>query len=67
LGTYLGALRNWVQLQHEYEELFLRCKSHAITVKQDPEQLFRKTRELRESISRWDRSGGLNDLCSISG
>ena len=46
LGTYLGALRNWVQLQHEYESFFCVVNLHAITVKQDPEQLFRKTREV---------------------
>ena len=46
LGTYLGALRNWVQLQHEYESFFCVVNLHAITVKQDPEQLLRKTREV---------------------
>src|SRR6266849_5689630 len=46
LGTYLGALRNWVQLQHEYESFFCVVNLHAITVKQDPEQLLHKTREV---------------------
>ncbi|MDX6713244.1 MAG: tryptophanyl-tRNA synthetase [Blastocatellia bacterium] len=46
LGTYLGALRNWVELQHEYESFFCVVNLHAITVKQDPEQLLRKTREV---------------------
>lgn len=39
LGGYLGALRNWVRLQHEYACLFCIVDLHAITVKQDPNVL----------------------------
>jgi tryptophanyl-tRNA synthetase len=46
LGTYLGAIRNWVQLQREYESFFCVVNLHAITVKQDPRMLARKTREV---------------------
>ena len=46
LGNYLGALRNWVALQHEYESLFCIVNLHAITVPQDPKLLAAKTREL---------------------
>ncbi|MGH9941147.1 MAG: tryptophan--tRNA ligase [Pyrinomonadaceae bacterium] len=46
LGNYLGALRNWVALQHEYESLFCIVNLHAITVPQDPRALAQKTREL---------------------
>ena len=46
LGNYLGALRNWVALQHEYESLFPIVNLHAITVPQDPVQLVEKTRDL---------------------
>jgi tryptophanyl-tRNA synthetase len=46
LGNYLGALRNWVALQHEYESLFCVVNLHAITVQQDPKVLAEKTREL---------------------
>jgi tryptophanyl-tRNA synthetase len=46
LGTYLGAIRNWVQLQREYESFFCVVNLHAITVKQDPQMLARKTREV---------------------
>ncbi|HZH89070.1 MAG TPA: tryptophan--tRNA ligase [Pyrinomonadaceae bacterium] len=46
LGNYLGALRNWVALQHEYESLFCIVNLHAITVPQDPSLLARKTRDL---------------------
>ena len=46
LGNYLGALRNWVALQHEYESFFCIVNLHAITVPQDPRLLAEKTREL---------------------
>jgi tryptophanyl-tRNA synthetase len=46
LGNYLGALRNWVALQHEYESFFCIVNLHAITVPQDPGLLAEKTREL---------------------
>ena len=46
LGNYLGALRNWVALQHEYESFFCIVNLHALTVPQDPKLLAEKTREL---------------------
>jgi tryptophanyl-tRNA synthetase len=46
LGNYLGALRNWVNLQHEYESFFCIVNLHAITFPQDPRLLQQKTREL---------------------
>jgi tryptophanyl-tRNA synthetase len=46
LGNYLGALRNWVALQHEYESFFCIVNLHAITVPQNPKVLAEKTREL---------------------
>src|ERR1700730_14315545 len=46
LGNYLGALCNWVALQHEYESFFCIVNLHAITLPQDPKLLAEKTREL---------------------
>ena len=46
LGNYLGALRNWVALQHEYESFFCIVNLHAITLPQNPKVLANKTREL---------------------
>jgi tryptophanyl-tRNA synthetase len=46
LGNYLGALRNWVELQHEYESFFCIVNLHALTVPHDPQRLSQKTREL---------------------
>jgi tryptophanyl-tRNA synthetase len=46
IGNYLGALRNWVALQHEYESFFCVVDLHAITIPQDPTGLAAKTREV---------------------
>jgi tryptophanyl-tRNA synthetase len=46
LGNYLGALKNWVELQHEYESFFCVVNLHAITLPQDPKDLAAKTREV---------------------
>jgi len=46
IGNYLGALRNWAQLQHEYESFFCIVNLHAITIPQDPKVLAAKTKEL---------------------
>jgi tryptophanyl-tRNA synthetase len=46
IGNYLGALKNWVQLQHEYESFFCIVNLHAITVAQDPKLLAEKTRDV---------------------
>lgn len=35
LGVFLGALRNWVRLQHEYDSIYCIVDLHAITVRQD--------------------------------
>lgn len=44
LGNYVGALRNWVSLQNDYDTIYCVVDQHAITVDQDPEQLRRNTR-----------------------
>ena len=43
IGQYCGALRNWVELQHEYDSLFCVVDLHAITVRQEPAKLRRRT------------------------
>lgn len=45
LGNYLGAIRNWVTLQHQHECLYCVVDLHAITVWQDPAALRSATRE----------------------
>ena len=46
LGTYLGALSNWVSLQNDYESYFCIVDLHAITVPQDPKVLRANVREM---------------------
>jgi tryptophanyl-tRNA synthetase len=46
LGNYLGAIRNWVALQKDYDCIFCIVDLHAMTVPQDPAQLRASTREV---------------------
>ncbi|WP_085248571.1 tryptophan--tRNA ligase [Gilliamella mensalis] len=43
LGNYLGALKNWVALQGEYDCVYCIVNQHAITVRQDPNKLRKAT------------------------
>ena len=43
LGNYLGAIRNWVEIQEEYENFFCVVDLHAITVPHDPKTLAHDT------------------------
>lgn len=45
IGNYLGALKQWVEVQHDYDCFYCVVDLHAITVAQDPRELRRKTRE----------------------
>lgn len=46
IGNYLGALKNWVKIQHDYECIFGIVDLHAITNYQKPEELRKKIVEL---------------------
>lgn len=46
LGNYLGAIKNWVDMQDIYDNIFCVVNSHAITIKQDPKELMQKTLDL---------------------
>lgn len=46
LGNYIGALKNWVALQDEYESFYCIVDLHAITLPQDPKVLRQKTLDL---------------------
>lgn len=43
LGNYLGAIRQWVKFQDEYENYFFVVDLHAITVPHDPKKLSKDT------------------------
>lgn len=44
LGNYLGAIRQWVAMQEEYDAFYCVVDLHAITAGHDPETLRRRTR-----------------------
>ena len=46
IGNYLGALRNFVKLQEEYNTYYCVVDLHAITVRQDPTLLRKRCLEL---------------------
>ncbi|MBQ3119165.1 MAG: tryptophan--tRNA ligase [Clostridia bacterium] len=46
LGNYIGAIKNWVNLQDDYECLYCIVDMHAITVRQTPADLRRRTLEV---------------------
>lgn len=50
IGNYLGAVKNWVALQREYESFFCIVDYHAITVPYEPEDLRRRTRDMALSL-----------------
>ena len=50
LGNYLGAIRNWVTLQKDFECIFCVVDLHAITVWQEPNELRSNIRELAASM-----------------
>lgn len=46
IGNYLGALKQWADIQNDYEVIAAIVDEHAITVPQEPEDLRRRTLEL---------------------
>lgn len=46
LGNYLGALKNWLEFEDEYECFYCVVDMHSITVRQDPAELRKKARNL---------------------
>ena len=46
LGNYLGALKNWVSLNEDYECYYCVVDEHSITVRQNPAELRQRARAL---------------------
>jgi tryptophanyl-tRNA synthetase len=62
LGNYLGALRHWVQDQHETDAFFCVVDLHALTVEHDPNEL----REFTLHQARMLVAAGLDpDVCTL--
>ncbi|MGP1928898.1 MAG: tryptophan--tRNA ligase [Arsenophonus sp. NC-WZS1-MAG3] len=43
IGNYIGALRQWVKMQNNYDCIYCIVDQHAITVHQDPKELRKRT------------------------
>src|SRR5688572_23048272 len=50
IGNYLGAVKNWVDLQHKYESFFCIVDYHAITVPYEPADLRARTIDMALSL-----------------
>jgi tryptophanyl-tRNA synthetase len=50
LGNYLGAVKNWVRLQHQHPSIICIVDYHAITVQYDPQQLRVRRSEMALSL-----------------
>jgi tryptophanyl-tRNA synthetase len=50
IGNYLGAVKNWVRLQHEFDSIICVVDYHAITLKYEPEQLRLRRHEMAVSL-----------------
>ena len=46
IGNYLGALKNWVEIQYDYDSIYCIVDLHAVTAYQDPAELRAKIVEL---------------------
>lgn len=61
LGNYIGALKNYVKLQHTHDCYFMLADLHAITVPQDPAAL----KEQTESVTALYLAAGLDPNVAI--
>lgn len=50
IGNYLGAIKNWTKLQHEYDSIFCVVDYHAITVEYDPGELPERVMDLAATL-----------------
>src|SRR4030081_1247910 len=50
IGNYLGAVKNWADLQHKYESFFCIVDYHAITVPYEPADLRARTADMALSL-----------------
>ena len=50
LGNYLGAIRNWVGLQDDFESIYCIVDLHAVTLPQEPDELRRNLREVTAGV-----------------
>lgn len=62
IGNYLGAVKNWVELQYKYESIYCVVDYHAITGNYEAEDLRRRTKEMAICLL----AAGINpDQCTL--
>ena len=66
LGNYLGALKNFVRLQGDFDCIYCVVDLHAITVWQDPAKLADQTREITAAFLAAGIDPKQNPFCSIN-
>ncbi|HEX7937507.1 MAG TPA: tryptophan--tRNA ligase [Gemmatimonadaceae bacterium] len=62
IGNYLGAVKNWVALQHKHPSIFCIVDLHAITLAYDPEKLRTRRRDMAVGLL---ASGIDPNVCSL--
>jgi len=50
IGNYLGAIRNWVELQHQYDSIFCIVDLHALTMPEASQQMQKKIFDLATTL-----------------
>lgn len=66
IGNYMGALRQWVQMQDDYDCIYCIVDLHAITVRQDAEKLRKATLDTLALYRLRYRSGKKHHLRAVA-
>lgn len=66
IGNYMGALRQWVNMQDDYHCIYCIVDQHAITVRQDPQNLRKATLDTLALYRLRYRSAKEHYFCPVS-
>ena len=56
IGNYLGAVRNWVRIQDDYDCIYCVVDYHAITTPYEVEQMVPRTLDLCAGLLAWPKA-----------
>lgn len=65
IGNYIGAMKQFIELQNEYNCYFCIVDEHAITVPQEPQKLRQQIRSLAPLPSGWFRPTKSNNFHTV--
>ena len=54
IANYMGAIKNWVSLQNDYDSIFLIVDLHSLSVKQTPTELRQRCLSFAAQYSLWN-------------